>query len=153
MSFISLESSWNKNVKNVLAFGHLKHKLWSKEGSGIKLAIWLPTIKSQESPQFPCVQVACNISLERSQQGLQLCFRPNINPSFANKVMGPQSYKLRESQLWEFRDSHLGVPRQNAISILVPWPVTEYTIVGKVVASPKSGLWWVFESEFARGSS
>ncbi len=27
-------------------FGHLKHKLWSKEGSGV--AIWLPTTKSQE---------------------------------------------------------------------------------------------------------
>jgi hypothetical protein len=32
-------------------FEHLKHKLWSKEGLGLKLAIWLPTIKSQESPR------------------------------------------------------------------------------------------------------
>jgi hypothetical protein len=31
------------------SFGHLKHKLWPKEGSGIKLAIWLPTTKSRES--------------------------------------------------------------------------------------------------------
>jgi len=33
-------------------FGHLKHKLWPNEGSGVKLPIWLPTIKSRESPNF-----------------------------------------------------------------------------------------------------
>jgi hypothetical protein len=30
-------------------FGHLKYKLWPKERPGVKLAICLPTIKSQES--------------------------------------------------------------------------------------------------------
>jgi hypothetical protein len=34
------------------SFGHFKHKLWPKEGSWIKLPIWLPTIKSQESFDF-----------------------------------------------------------------------------------------------------
>jgi hypothetical protein len=38
-------------------FGHFKHKLWPKEGLGVKLAVWLPIIKSQEFPWFPCVQV------------------------------------------------------------------------------------------------
>ncbi len=48
-------------------FGHFKHKLWPKEGSGgIKLTIQFLTTKSWESPQFRCVQVACEISLERS---------------------------------------------------------------------------------------
>jgi len=27
-------------------FGHYQHKLWLKEGPGVKLAVWLPTIKS-----------------------------------------------------------------------------------------------------------
>ncbi len=40
----------------------------------------------------------------------------------------------------EFRDSHLGVPGQNDIWVLVPWPCMEYTLRGKVVASPKSRL-------------
>jgi hypothetical protein len=31
------------------SFGHLKHKLWPKERSGVKLAVWLPTTKSRES--------------------------------------------------------------------------------------------------------
>ncbi len=57
-----------------------------------------------------------------------------------------QSYgplKLWKSQLWEFRDSHLGVPGQNDIWVLVPWPSTKYTTRGKVVVSPKFGPWWV----------
>jgi hypothetical protein len=33
-------------------FGHLKHKLWPREGPGVKLAIWLLTIKSWESSDF-----------------------------------------------------------------------------------------------------
>jgi hypothetical protein len=57
-----------------------------------------------------------------------------------------QSYgppKLRKSQFWEFRDSHLGVPGQNDIWVLVLWPSTKYTIMGKAVASPKFRPWWV----------
>jgi len=34
-----------------------------------------------------------------------------------------------------------GVPGQKAIWMWPPWRVTEYTIRGKVVASPKSGPW------------
>jgi hypothetical protein len=45
--------------------------------------------------------------------------------------------------LRKFRDSHLGVPRQNAIWVLISWPNTKYTIRGKVVASPKLGPWWI----------
>jgi hypothetical protein len=73
-------------------FGHLKHKLWSKERSGVKLPIWLLTTKSWELTQFPCVQVACDIPLESSRLGLQLCLRPHCNQRSAYKVMGPQSY-------------------------------------------------------------
>jgi hypothetical protein len=60
-------------------FGHSKHKLWPKTRTEVKLTIWLSTIKSQESPRFPCVQVACNIPLEISRQWLQFCFRPHLN--------------------------------------------------------------------------
>jgi hypothetical protein len=54
-----------------------------------------------------------------------------------------QSYgapKSQESQFWEFSNSHLGVPRQNDIWMLVPWPGINYTIRRKGVASPKSEL-------------
>jgi hypothetical protein len=36
-------------------FGHLQHKLWQKEGPGVKLAIWLPTTKSWELTRPQCV--------------------------------------------------------------------------------------------------
>jgi hypothetical protein len=72
-------------------FGHFKHKLWPKEGQKVKLPIRLPTTKTQESPRFPCVQVACDILLESSRQGLQIFFRPYLNRRSTCKVMGPQS--------------------------------------------------------------
>jgi len=37
------------------SFGYLKYKLWPKEGSEVKLTIWLLTIKSWELPQFSYV--------------------------------------------------------------------------------------------------
>jgi len=72
-------------------FGHLQHKLWSKERPGVKLAIWLPTTKSWESTRFQCVQVKCNTSLESSRRKLQLWFRPCPNPSLGREVMNAQS--------------------------------------------------------------
>jgi hypothetical protein len=45
-------------------FGHLQHKLWQKERLGVKLAIWLPTIKSRELTRPQCMQVECNTPLE-----------------------------------------------------------------------------------------
>jgi len=70
---------------------------------------WFSTTKSWESPQYPCVQVACDIPLKRSQRGLQFCCRPHLNRRSAHKVMGPQN---RESPnfgnfrtpTWESRD-------------------------------------------------
>jgi hypothetical protein len=90
-------------------FGHLKHKLWLKEGPGVELAIGLPTTKSRESTRFPCVQVACNISLESSKQGLQLFFRTHLNRRSKRKLMGPQSCKSPncgnfETPTWKSQD-------------------------------------------------
>jgi hypothetical protein len=79
------------------SFGHLKHKLWPKEGSGVKLAVWLPTRKGWESTRFTWLQTTYNILLERYGQKLQLCFRPHLNSRFACKVMGLQSC---ESPSW-----------------------------------------------------
>jgi hypothetical protein len=72
-------------------FGLLKHKLWLKEWSGIKLPIWLLSTKSRELPQFLCVQVVWDILLESSQWGLQLSLRPHLNRRSTHKIMGFQS--------------------------------------------------------------
>jgi hypothetical protein len=80
--------------------------------------------------------VACDIPLESSRGGLQLCFGAHFNRRCTQSYGPPKSW---ESQLWEFRDSHLGIPRQNDIWVLVMWPGTKYAIRGKVVASPSPG--------------
>jgi hypothetical protein len=130
------------------SFGHLKHKLWAKEGPGVELPgvcqFWLPTTNSRESTQNTGLQTTCDIPLESSRWGLQLCFRPRGDRSSAQEVMRPQSpgspdwrdfgtptRESRESREWK------------AIWMWAPWGVTEYTIWGKVVASPESGPWWV----------
>jgi hypothetical protein len=90
-------------------FGHLQHKLCAKEGPGVKVTVWLPTTKSQESTQFPCVQATCEIPLKSSWRGLQLCFRPHCNQRSSQKVMCPQSHGSPSccnfgTPTWESRD-------------------------------------------------
>jgi len=92
------------------------------------LAIWLLITKSWESLGLPCVQVACHIPLEIFQQGLQICFTPHLSQSLHIKLWAPKVTRV------------LG---QNDTWVLVLWPSTKYTLKGKVVASPKSGPWWV----------
>jgi hypothetical protein len=72
-------------------FGHLQHKLWSKEGPRVKLAIWLLTTKSQESTRPRCVQVECNTLLGSFWEELQVCFRPHPNRRSELGVMSSQS--------------------------------------------------------------
>jgi hypothetical protein len=88
-------------------FGHFKHKLWPKEGSGVKLGIGV-------SHTVGKLSMRATTLLDTSSQS-----------EVFTQSYGPP--KLWESQLWEFRDSHLGVPGQNDIWVLVSWPSIEYT--------------------------
>jgi hypothetical protein len=91
--FISLENYRSVDAKMGLhePFGHLQHKLWQKERSGIKLAVWLPTTKSRESIRPRCVQGECDTPLESSRQELQRCFRPHPNRRSEQWVIVSQS--------------------------------------------------------------
>jgi hypothetical protein len=94
------------------SFKHLKHKLWPKERSEIKLIVWLPTRKSQESTRFTWLQTTCDISLESSRWVLQLCLRLHFEFEVDSQSYGaPKSW---ESPLAQFRDSHSGVPREKS---------------------------------------
>jgi hypothetical protein len=73
------------------SFGHLQLKLWAKEGPGVKLAIWLPTTKSQESTFSRYPNWECDTALERSRRGLQLWFRPCCDRTLQSGVMSSQS--------------------------------------------------------------
>jgi hypothetical protein len=74
------------------SFGHLQPKLWAKEGSGVKLAIWLPTTKSRESTSSRHLIWKRDMALERSQRGLQLWFRPCRDRTLQSGVMSSQSF-------------------------------------------------------------
>jgi len=50
-------------------FGYLKHNLWPKKRSGVKVPIWFPTTKRQESPWVTYVQMACRISWKAIDKG------------------------------------------------------------------------------------
>jgi hypothetical protein len=72
-------------------FGHLQRKLWAKERPGVKLSIWLPTTKSQESTSSRHRLKECDTALKSSQQELQLWFRPCPDPSLGRGAMNVQS--------------------------------------------------------------
>jgi len=72
-------------------FGHLQPKLWAKEESKVKLAVWFPTTKSQESTWIRRLQEECDMALESFQRELQDCFRPHSNPRSEQEVMDAQS--------------------------------------------------------------
>jgi hypothetical protein len=122
-------------------FEHLKHKLWPKKGPKVKLSIWFSTIKSLESPWFTCVKVACHIMLESSWSRLRLCFKSHLNQRFPQEIIGLQS--CESPNFKNFGTPNLGIPGQNDIWVLAPWLGIENIIKGKVVASPKSGPWWI----------
>jgi hypothetical protein len=87
-------------------FGHLQPKLWAKEGPGVKLAVWLPTIKSQESTSSRHLLTECNRALESSRGELQLWFKPRPDRRLGREVMVAQSPRNPnrdsfEIPLWE----------------------------------------------------
>jgi hypothetical protein len=132
-------------------FGYLKHKLWAKEGPGVKLAIWLSTTKSQESLRFICVQVACHIPLKSSRQELQIFFKHNFNQRFLHKVMGLQSreslnLKNFGTTTWESWDKMtFGCSSRGQAQRILQG--------GRWWVPPSSGHGESCESVFTRGSS
>jgi hypothetical protein len=89
-------------------FRHLQSKLGAKERPGVKLAVWLPTTKSQESTSSWRHLKECDMVLESSWGELQLWFRPCSGPSLGRGVMSVQSPKTPtrdnfETPTWESR--------------------------------------------------
>jgi len=73
-------------------FRHLQPKLWAKEGPGVKVAIWLPTTKSQESTSSQHPNWECDMALESSRRELQLWFRTRPDLSLGRGAMAVQSF-------------------------------------------------------------
>jgi hypothetical protein len=141
--FMSLERSWSVNVQNGLAWAiwTSQPKLWAKKGSGVKLAIWLPTIKSRESTRIWCLQEECNMALEFSQKGLQDWFIAHPNRRSEQEVMVAQSPRnvnrdSFEIPLWESREK---VPFKSSLG-------------GELQRILYAGRWWLPQN-LGRGES
>jgi len=104
-----LETYMSK-MKSHGPFEYLKHKLWLRERSGIKVSIWLPTTKSWELPWFTFMQMAWHISLKNYQQGLQFYFKPHLNRRSTQEVLGFQNSGSPNFE--NFGTFNLGVPRK-----------------------------------------
>jgi len=131
--------TWMSKMGSHGPFGHLKYKLWPREGPRVKLTIWLLTIKSKKSPWFPRDFLMCKWCATYRWKALDEGYK-----FFSNFISIRGLYaKLQKTQLWEFWDSHLGALGQNVIWMWVSQKGTKYTIRGKVVVSPKSRPWWV----------
>jgi len=114
--------------------------IWNTSYGQKKTQKWNCQFDSQPlKVRFSCMQVTCNILLKRSQQELQLCFRPHLNQRSSHKIMGAQS--CESPNFGNF--GTLRVLGQNVIWMWASWRSTKYTIRWKVVASPKFGPWWV----------
>jgi hypothetical protein len=115
------------NIWNT-SYGQKKGREWNWQFDSwpLKVGNW---------PNFQ-VYSQCATYRWKTLKGLQFFLKLHCNRRSARQVMHLQSCKSP-------RCSNLGVPGQKTIWMWSPWRATKYTIRGKVVASPKSGLWWV----------
>jgi hypothetical protein len=93
------------------SFGHLKHKLWPKEGLGVKLPVWLLTRKvGNRSDLLSCKQRA-------TYRWKALDETYNFASTSPRSEVCSQSYwapKSQECPLARFQDSHAGVPGEKS---------------------------------------
>jgi len=130
------------------SFGHLQPKLWAKEGSGVKLAVWLPTTKNQESTFSRLPNWECNMALERSRRGLQLWFRPRHGQTLQSGVMSFQSPGIPTGTISGQFQNNVGTltweSREKEPFGCSPWGALQRILYG--------GRWWLPPSP-SRGES
>ncbi len=93
------------------------------------------SLKVENHPDFLVFRWSATYLWKAFDEGYN--FASDLQTSFQSDVC-TQSYGSLKLQ--EF---HLRISGQNAIWMWASWRGTKYTIWGKVVVSPKSGLWWI----------
>jgi hypothetical protein len=72
------------------SFGHLKHKLWPKERSGVKLALWLLTTKSWESTRVHTYRWHATYRWKDLDKGYNFAFDLISIGGLHTKLWGPK---------------------------------------------------------------
>jgi hypothetical protein len=119
-------------------FGHLKHKLWPKERSGVKLAVWFRPLKVKNRPDFLMCKWRATYHWKALKKGYNFALDLISIGGLHIKLWGPKVMGIPILGFWDSQ-----ISRQNTIWMWASWRGTKYTIKGKVVASPKSRPWWV----------
>jgi len=130
-------------------FGYLRHKLWPKERPGVKLWIWLLTMKSQESSWF-CCKWCGTYCWKAIKEGYNFSLDLTLIEGLHVKLWASKVAKIPILGILRLQ---LGSPKTKCIWVLALWPSIENTIRRKVVASPKSKHGESCESMFTCGLS
>jgi len=132
-------------------FGHPQHKLWSKEGSGVKLPVWLPTLQKVGNRPDPGV---CRRSATHCWKALEESYKFSLDlipiRGLSRELRAPKVPGIQTGTLLGLL---FGSPRNKSIWMRVPRSNAKNTIWGKVVASPEFGPWWIKWVRVARGFS
>jgi hypothetical protein len=115
-------------------FEYLKHKLWPKERLGVKVPIWLPPTKSQQSPN--AFRWRATYPWKYLSKGYNFASNFTLIKNLHKKLWPSKVLRVLILGI-------LGIPGQNDIWMEPMWLIIENTIRRKVVASLKSWSWWV----------
>ncbi len=148
--FISLERSWNVDVWNGLIWPIWNTNYGQKKGQESNWQFDSRPLKVKNYHDFLMCRWCATYCWKDLDKGYNFVLDLIAIKGLHAKLW---AHKVVESQLWEFRDSHLGGPKQNVIWMWALWKGTKYTIRGKVVDSPSPGDGESCESEVAHGSS
>jgi hypothetical protein len=130
-------------------FGHLKHKL-SKEKPIVKQPVWLSTTKSQNRPDFLACKRRATYHWKALDKGYNFALDLIAIAGLHAKLCTPKIVKVPTVGISGLPLGSLET--KNHLDV-VPMERHRVYYTGKVVASPKSGLWWILCVQIAHGSS
>jgi hypothetical protein len=130
-------------------FGHLKHKLWSKERSRVNQFDSRP-LKVKNWPDFLVCRRCATYCWKALDEAYNFASNLIVIGGLHAKLWAP---KVGGILAVGISGLPLGSPRTKGHLDVAPWRGAKYIIRGKVVASPKSGPWWVLWIWVARGLS
>jgi len=130
-------------------FGHLQPKLWAKEGPGVKLAVWFPTIKSQESTSSQCWFLSATWRWKALKERYNFGSDLVLIGLYSRELWAP---KVPGLQPWTISRLQLGSPGKKChLDVASAESCREY-YMGEGGGFPESGPWWVL-CQSARGLS
>ncbi len=140
--FISLENYWSVKCLKWACMTHLD--IWNtsygqKKGRESNWQFDSRPLKVKNQPDFLACRWCATYHWKALDEGYNFIDLIAIG-GLHTKLWGP---KVVGVLIWGISGLPFGSPETKCHLHVTPWKGTKYNIRGKVVASPKSGLWWV----------